>query len=131
MDNEYIDHTMPRILAYLASVCAVEGEFCRAEDQNEFSRGHALVRRMAFSAAGMDVPCVRLTVEECADVVMFLSHVEPIEPREFFKEPDDVPSHLVGYYLVLANVRNELRRHATAVRPVKARARKIASRMQA
>jgi hypothetical protein len=63
---------------------------------------------MALSSTADEMPEVRLSVAECADVLRFMSSVEPFEPRTWWQDPADAPSHLVGFHIVLQTLADSL-----------------------
>jgi hypothetical protein len=90
------DDTSRRILAFLASVVPYSGQ------TDAHYRGRAVIERMAVGAAETDYPACCLTAEQCADVLHFLATVQPREPRTWWDDPKDAPSHVCGYHAVLA-----------------------------
>jgi hypothetical protein len=66
------DSTLPRILSYLASVRPLWD----IDDDEAYARGHAAIHRLAMSAHGFDEPEIRLTMQDCVDVIHFMRSVE-------------------------------------------------------
>jgi hypothetical protein len=112
------DNTGPRIHAYLASVRPLHG-VAGISDRPEFQRGRALVERMAVTAPGTDAPTLKLSAAQCADVLYFISHVEPLEPQTWWQDPKYGPSHFVGYTFVLETLQGALRQFAKAIAAAK------------
>jgi hypothetical protein len=100
------EDTADRIRAYLASVRPLRGvEF----EDTPYQRGRSLIEQLALSADGTEQPTLRLSTLECADVVFFVAKSEPIQDRNWWLEPTDAPSHLVGLKFVLGAVEASLR----------------------
>jgi hypothetical protein len=102
------DNTGHRIRAFLASVRPLRG-VADVECDDRYQRGRALIERMAISAKGEGKPSIVLSATHCADVLRFLHHVEPLEPQRWWEDPDDSPSHLVGFMFVLQTLEKSLR----------------------
>lgn len=96
----YSDDTGPRIRAYLASMRPLRG-VADITGMDAYQRGRSLIERMALLAVGTDLPRMKLTTAQCADVLAFLQYSEPVEPRTWWEDPKDAPSHLVGHYLII------------------------------
>lgn len=102
------DNTADRIRAYLASARPMRGVADLAGD-DRYQRGRSVIERMALSAPGTEMPTLKLTAAQCADVLYFVARVEPVEPRAWWEDPDDAPSHLCGLMFVLDTVADALR----------------------
>lgn len=102
-----LDRTDGRIRAYLASMRPLRGS--SGENSDEYRRGRSLIERMAVGVEGCDRPELRLTPAECADVLYFFALSEPIEPREWWHDPEDAPSPVVGHQLVVGVLEDSLR----------------------
>jgi hypothetical protein len=100
-----MDHTGRRILAYLASVQAVDGG---AVFPN-YGRGRCVMEHMALSAKGSDMPTLRLSAEDCADVLYFVQCSTPIEPRTWWDDPKGAPSQVVGFSIIMGVLEESLR----------------------
>jgi hypothetical protein len=100
------DGTMYRILAFLASVRPIRGSADSADE--DYYRGRSIIERMAISSEDTDSPTIKLTAEHCASVLQFLANVEPFEPKTWWQDSDEGPSHLVGYVFVLQTLRANL-----------------------
>jgi hypothetical protein len=94
----YSDDTDARIRAFLASMQCL---FDEDEVYEGFHRGRSVIERIARSATGADDPKIRLSLNNCRDVLHFLAQVQPREPIGWWKDPEDAPSHVVGLQLVL------------------------------
>jgi hypothetical protein len=103
----YSEDTGARIRAYLASMRPLRGVADIAEKE-DCQRGRALIERMAMSAQGTDPPRLVLSAAHCADVLRYISAMEPLEPRDWWKDPEDSPSHLVGFYFVVETLAHSL-----------------------
>src|SRR5580700_667583 len=99
LPSGYSEDTRPRILAYLASMRPLRG--LEGLPDEYFDIGRELVERIADSAVGDAEPTIRLTPEQCAEILRFMGRLEPIEPRTWWENPKDAPSHVVGYQMVL------------------------------
>ena len=102
------DQTADRIRAFLMSVRPLQG-VADIEGGGRYQRGRALIERMALSAKEEEDPTIVLSPLHCADVLKFLSSVEPLEPQTWWQDPDDAPSHLVGFEFVLRTLERSLR----------------------
>ncbi len=102
------EQTADRIRAYLASV-HVPDDLGSATADYAWEQGRKLIERMAQSAKDLMAPSVRLSIEECADMLQFVQFVQPIKPCEFWKDPKDAPSQVVGYDFVLMTIEASLR----------------------
>jgi hypothetical protein len=100
-----IDHTGRRILAYLASVEPLDA----VANQPEYLRGRSLIEHLALSARGDGEPTLKLSAEDCADVLRFVHCSTPIEPRTWWFDPKGAPSQIVGYDMVMGCVEMNLR----------------------
>jgi hypothetical protein len=106
------DRTDRRIQAFLASVGPLRG----LPVSEGVNRGRSIIERMAMSADGEGDPAIRLSPQHCADVLEFLSRVEALEPKNWWTEPAESPSHLVGYQIVLQTLEANLRLDAVSDR---------------
>lgn len=107
-ETGYSDDTAPRIRSYLAHVRPLRG-VAGVGGSEPYQRGRSLIERLALSAHSTDDPTMRLSPLQCADVVHFVRHSEPVTPRAWWSEPADAPSHLVGLCFVLDAVETSLR----------------------
>jgi hypothetical protein len=98
MTANALDGTANRLRAYLASMQPLRGS---DGDDDIYQRGRSLIERMAISSRGDQLPSIRLTARQCADVLHFIATSEPIEPRTWWKDPENAPSHVVGFGFVL------------------------------
>jgi hypothetical protein len=64
---------------------------------------------MALSARGTDSPPARLSKEQCADVLLLLQVMEPVDAARWWDDPDDSPSHVCGFLAVLETLERSLR----------------------
>jgi hypothetical protein len=108
--SRYSERTSDRLRAYLASVRPL-GDVADIAEGDEYQRGRGLIERMALSMgdAEHDWPSLRLSAAQCADVLRFVSQSEPLEPRAWWADPPDAPSHVCGYEMVLGCVEKSLR----------------------
>jgi hypothetical protein len=67
-----------RLRAYLASVRQLRGTVFTAEIDERIYRGRSLVERLALSAEDEGMPDLELSSTEVADVLCFISCVEPV-----------------------------------------------------
>jgi hypothetical protein len=72
---------------------------------------------MAMSVSGDDLPSLRMSAEQVADVLHFIRDSEPLKPRGWWAEPEKGPSHIAGFVFVLDAVERNLR--SWAGKPVK------------
>jgi hypothetical protein len=98
------EDTAPRLLAYLASVRPLRG--C---DDESYDRGRGLIMRMAMSVSGEDLPSLRMSAQQVADVVHFIRDSEPIKSQGWWSESGNGPSHLAGFVFVLDALERNLR----------------------
>jgi hypothetical protein len=103
----YSEQTADRLRAYVASVGPMDGIEDVIDDER-YQNGLALIERMAASTRGTDSPRT-LSILQCADLVFFLHTTLPIDPANWWKDPKDAPSHLVGYTFVLNVIEDSLR----------------------
>ena len=87
----YSEQTSARIYAYLASVRPLCG-VADLEGGKAYQRGRSLVERMAMSAIDMGAPQIRLSPSHCADVLRFIADTEPLEPRDWWEDPEARPA---------------------------------------
>ena len=71
--------------------------------------GRSVIERLALSADEENRPTLGLSSAECADALNFLGRSEPREPRDWWKDPENAPSHVVGFYLTLGSLEDSLR----------------------
>jgi hypothetical protein len=93
-------------------VCPLRG-CADLDDGEEYRRGRSLIERLAISAEGKVAPTLHLSPSQCADVIFFVRNSEPADPRAWFTEPDEEPSHLVGLCVSLEAGRTGPRRQHT------------------
>lgn len=106
--DETIEHTRTRIYAYLRALQPIDGVcFCSNES---YHRGRELIAVLAESSEGCDRPRRRLTSNECADVIAFMSRSEPRTRATFFKDVSGQPSIECGLHSVLDAIESSLRR---------------------
>jgi hypothetical protein len=115
---DYSDDTDDRVRAFVAALQPLGG-LAVAEMFPEYSRGRALIERVAQRAKGKgDAPlAATLSPSECADVLRFISQSEPIEPENWWQDPKGAPSHLVGFIEVLQAIEKNLRANTAGRRP--------------
>jgi hypothetical protein len=82
------------------------------EDRPQYQQGRTLIEWMAASTLGHAVPVIRLSAEDCADVLNFMSSSEPIDSDRWMTEADGEPSHIVGQMLILECIEDAMRRLA-------------------
>jgi hypothetical protein len=100
-----MDQTGRRILAYLASVEPLDaGAVLPA-----YHKGRSVIEHMALSARGASDPGLRLSVDDCANVLYFVQLSVPIEPRTWWEDPKGTPSQIVGFTMVVGAVEKALR----------------------
>jgi hypothetical protein len=106
-ETGYSDDTGPRILAYLSSMRPLRG--VGAGEFHEYRNAVSAITQLALSAEGTDSPTHELTREQAADILMFMRLSEPVEPKSWWRSPDDAPCQVVGDVFVLDAVENTLR----------------------
>lgn len=106
-----IDHTAPRIMAYLASVRPLSG-VSNVHADACYQRGRSAIERLAMSATDDSEPTLRLSATDCADILHFMDFSEPRHPRTWWQDPEDSPSHVVGFTMVLRAMESAMRRVA-------------------
>jgi hypothetical protein len=106
-ESAYTEETTTEIRAYLARVCPLR-DCAELDDGEEYRRGRSLIERLAISAEGKVAPTVRLSPSQCADVIFVGRNSEPADPRSWFTEPDDEPSHLLGLCVILGATERSL-----------------------
>jgi hypothetical protein len=102
------DKTADRIRAFLMSVRPLRG-VADVDGGDKYQRGRVLIERMAMSAKDEDHPSIALSPTHCADVLLFLSSIEPFEPATWWSDPKDSPSHVIGFVFVLRTLERSLR----------------------
>lgn len=98
----YSDRTADRLRAYLASMRPLRGSD-RLDEDDDYQAGRALVERMALSPGDDDTdqPALRLSADECVQVLQFMACTEPVDREAWWTDPKESPSHLAGFYMVL------------------------------
>jgi hypothetical protein len=104
------DENELQIRGYLASMRPIRG-VVGLDDGDEYQRGRRLIEKLALSARGHRRPTLKLTADECADVLHFISDVEPVDREKWWKDPNH-DGHTAGFVLVLDAVRDSLRESA-------------------
>jgi hypothetical protein len=100
VDLEFrLEHTDARIRGYLAAVRHIRG----LEPKEAWSRGRAVIERIAVCSVGYGEPIIDLTPQECADALVFVEYSEPIEPERFFAA-DTSPCPQTGLMFVLRTI---------------------------
>ena len=102
------DNTADRIRAFLMSVRPLRGA-SHVADQDEYQRGRVTIERMANASHDTDEPDFVVTLSEAADVLKFLTWVEPFDPDHWWKDPENAPSHVCGLGFVLRTLERSLR----------------------
>jgi hypothetical protein len=98
------------LLAYLASVESIFKSVEDEEPDGPYERGRALIQRLALSANAKGDPTLSVTVNECADILHFIGSSTPIAARgNWWDDPDERPSHVVGFLIALDVVERKLR----------------------
>jgi hypothetical protein len=100
----YSSDTADRVRAYLAHVEPRDA----AADSSGYRDGMLLIERIAASANGEDSPALKLTANQCADVLEFINYSDPISRKDWWNDTG-VTSHLVGLDIVLCTVTENLR----------------------
>jgi hypothetical protein len=111
----YSDATADRIRAYLASVQPRVGVVVSDPIDKQLQRGRDQVERLAQSASDTDAPALRLSASACADVLAFMESVDPIEPRTWWRDPGNAPSHICGYLILLSALERSVRELEPAI----------------
>jgi hypothetical protein len=107
--NDHPDRTDNRLRAYIASMRPLRGCCWREEIEEIHQRGRVLIERLAISARGDGDPEFLLKADECADVLRYMASLEPLDPRAWWRDPSDGPSHVVGFNLLLRALERSLR----------------------
>jgi hypothetical protein len=102
-------NTADRIRAYLASMRPLEAGEWREDIEAGIQRGHSLIERLALSAKGEDQPTMKLSPAQCADVLTYMSCVEPIDGASWWDSDLDIVSHICGYNAILDAMSDSLR----------------------
>jgi hypothetical protein len=103
--------TSDRLRAYLLSVRQLRGTVFIPEIDERIYRGRSLIERLALSAEDEGMPDLELTSTDIADVLCFISCVEPVSRETWWTEPSDAPCHITGHMLLLQALEASLRRH--------------------
>ena len=103
------DKTADRIRAFLMSVRPLRDASPVADQQDAYQLGRVTIERMANASLGTDDPDIVVTLSEAADVLSFLSWIEPFEPRNWWTDPENAPSHVCGLEFVLRTLERSLR----------------------
>jgi hypothetical protein len=96
-DTHPTDRTDLRIRAYLDSIVPIDDP----EDGDLHSDGLRILERLACSADGAEEPSLQLSLADCQAVLYLMQTSQPRNPSTAFIDPEDDPSHVVGYYKVL------------------------------
>src|ERR1700734_4066718 len=96
-DTDTSCHTADRLRAYAASVEPIDN----VSDIVGYRNGYLLLERLAASAGFEDSPKMKLPPEQAAEVLRFITLSAPISPRDWWKDPPDGPSHVVGFVFAL------------------------------
>jgi hypothetical protein len=100
----YSDNTAKRLSAYLGSVRAIDD--CNG---TRYARGSAAIGRLIADAYEDHHPTLELSREECADLLYFVTHSQPRDPATWWTDPEDAPSHVVGWMFALGAAEDSLR----------------------
>lgn len=111
-DQHELEYTHARIYAYLHALQPLGG--CEMSEAHH--RGRELVAILAETSRGDGLPKRRLTLSECADVLLFMGTSEPRNRKSFYVDQRGQPSVECGFHLVLDAIERTLRnpRKATA-----------------
>jgi|SRR5579883_891261 len=108
------DRTDNRIRAFLASMRSTRDVDYRDDIAEANARGRSYIERLAISADGDDMPRMRLTAGEMADVLSFLRCSEPVDLKGWWSDTYDGPSWICGYHAVLGALEQSLRGESEA-----------------
>jgi hypothetical protein len=97
--------TADRLRAYAASVQPIDDVF----GVQGYRNGYLLIERLAASSDSEDPPKLKLTPKQAADVLRFITLSAPISPRDWWKDPPNGPSHVVGFVFALDAIEECLR----------------------
>lgn len=98
--------TGPRIQAYLDSVEPIDGP------NDSYFNGRDVICRMIANAKHDRRITLKLTTEDIANVLSFIHGSAPKEPRSWWLDPDNAPSQVVGFCIVLQTLEDGLRRRS-------------------
>ncbi len=100
------EDTAACLFAYLASVEPIDPE----DLEEPYKHARALIERLALSADAKKDPTLNVTVNECADILHFIGSSTPIKARgNWWDDPEERPSHVVGFLIALDVVERKLR----------------------
>lgn len=108
------NRTDAHLRAFLASMRPMRGAEYPSDLLERQRRGRSLIERLALSAHDDNDPELTLAPAECADVLAYLASVEPVDPEEWWQDPDDGPSHNMGWYAVIGALESSLREVSAA-----------------
>lgn len=112
----YSDASADRLRAYLASMRPRVGVAILSDDiDKDLEHGRALVESLAQSARDTEPPALALSARDCADVLAFMASVDPIEPRTWWRDPENAPSHVCGFLILLDALERSLRELEPAI----------------
>jgi hypothetical protein len=106
--DETLEHTDRRIHAYINSMTPLRGVVWAEDVEAGIWRGRAAIEALAASAQGAELPRLKLTPAQCADILTFMSSCEPLNPARWWLDAD--VSHVCGYNMVLDAMAGSLRR---------------------
>jgi hypothetical protein len=107
-DPDYPDNTAGRLRAYLASLLADPDTEMFPDFSRTFHRGRALIERMALDVRGTDIPAMKLSPADCADILAFMSFAVPIDRAAWWQDKESI-SHVCGFKMVLEALQSSLR----------------------
>jgi hypothetical protein len=96
-----------RIRAYLTSMRPLPGEM-RPDIEKQYYQGMGLIAQLSLSVGDDDMPSLRLSPSQCADVLTFMHHSNPIDLERGWTDENRV-SHVCGWSIVLASMADGLR----------------------
>jgi hypothetical protein len=93
------ERTDVRIRAYLASMRPKRGCDYGEEIEEQIHRGRSPIEKLALSAEDDDAPSLRLSADQCTDILTYMSSVEPINPATWWDDENGI-SKIAGLNFV-------------------------------
>jgi hypothetical protein len=99
-------------MAFLTSMEPMGGLNEEFLDSEDFHYARKLIERLAACPKdALDKPAIVMPLSDCAEILWFLTKIEPREKRDWWvDDSEDAPSPVVGLQIVLQAIEESIRR---------------------
>ena len=101
-----VESDASRVAAFIARI-ELTRDIRPYDVQDRCERGRRNLEQLVLARA--EGWPLKLSPEQCADILTFMDHCEPIDPETWWADKDEV-SHVCGYHMVLGAMAESLRK---------------------